>query len=82
MDEIRTQESTRSEVDNPKFEAAYGGADAINDTPGIARHGTTPGSPFRVVSPTDAPSTDSKIIWLAVVVVLGIILAYAVGMLR
>jgi hypothetical protein len=63
-------------------EVAFGGADAVNDTPGIARHGTTPGSPFRVVAPTEKSGGGNKIVWLAVIVAVGIILAYAAGMLR
>jgi hypothetical protein len=67
-------------VDDP--EVALGGADAVNDTPGIARHGTTPGSPYNVVSPTTKSGGGNKLVWLAVIVVLGLILAYAAGMLR
>lgn len=63
-------------------EVAFGGADAVNDTPGIARHGTTPGSPYRVVAPTEKSGGGNKIVWLAVIVAVGLILAYAAGMLR
>jgi hypothetical protein len=71
-----------STVNDPEGEVAFGGADAVNDTPGIARHGTTPGSPFRVVVPTERSRGGNKLVWLAVVVALGIVLAYAAGMLR
>jgi hypothetical protein len=74
-------EKPKSTLDDPESEAALGGADAVNDTPGIASHGTTPGSPFRVVAPTGSVRSN-KLVWLAVVVALGIILAYAAGMLR
>ena len=72
---------TKSTLDEPESEAALGGADAVNDTPGIASHGTTPGSPFRVVAPTGSVGSN-KLVWLAVLVAVGIILAYAAGMLR
>lgn len=75
-------ERAPSASDELESEAALGGADAVNDTPGIARHGTTPGSPFRVVTPTGRSPGGNKIIWFAVIVALGIILAYAAGMLR
>jgi hypothetical protein len=71
-----------SAADDPTNEAAFGGADAVNDTPGITRHGTTPGSPFRVVAPARSTAGGSKIVWLALIVAIGIILAYAAGMLR
>ena len=72
----------RSVLEEPNTEAALGGADAVNDTPGIARHGTTPGSPFEVVAPTRTSAGGNKLIWLAVLVAVGIVLAYAAGMLR
>lgn len=73
---------SRSTVDDPEGEAALGGADAVNDTPGIARHGTTPGSPFKLVASQEKPSAGNKLVWLAVVVAAGIVLAYAAGMLQ
>jgi hypothetical protein len=73
---------SKSAIDDPDSEAALGGADAVNDTPGIARHGTTPGSPFRVVAPQEKPSAGNKLVWLAVIVAVGIVLAYAAGMLQ
>ena len=82
MDDRENQGKELSAVDDPKNEAAFGGADAVNDTPGITRHGTTPGSPFRVVAPARATGGGSKIVWLALIVAVGLILAYAAGMLR
>lgn len=73
---------SKSTLDDPESEASLGGADAVNDTPGIARHGTTPGSPFRVVAPQEKPSAGNKLIWLAILVAVGIVLAYAAGMLQ
>ncbi|HXG72171.1 MAG TPA: hypothetical protein VNJ04_16290 [Gemmatimonadaceae bacterium] len=64
-------------------EAAFGGADAVNDTPDIAGRGATPGTPFDTVMPTPQKRAGgSRIVWLAVIVALGILLAYAAGMLR
>ena len=72
----------KSTTTDPTGEAALGGADALNDTPGIARHGTTPGSPFTVVAPVERRSVGNKLVWFAVLVAVGIVLAYAAGMLR
>jgi hypothetical protein len=72
---------TKSEISDPTSEAALGGADAISDTPGISRQGTTPPPEFDVLAPTQSPS-GNKLVLLAVVVALGIVLAYAAGMLR
>jgi hypothetical protein len=72
----------KSTVNDAESEAAFGGADAVNDTPGIARHGATPGSPFNVVAPVTRTSGGNKLVWLAVIVALGIVLAYAAGMLQ
>ncbi|MFN2635903.1 MAG: hypothetical protein ABR585_02600 [Gemmatimonadaceae bacterium] len=82
MDNSPSENSTVSAVDDPNGEAALGGADAVNDTPSIAAHGTTPGSPFRVVTPTEGAPGSNKLVWLAVIVAVGLILAYAAGMLR
>jgi hypothetical protein len=71
-----------SELNNPNSEATRGGADAVNDTPGIAAHGTTPGYQFDVVKPQQEIRGGGKLVWLAAIVALGIILAYAAGMLR
>jgi hypothetical protein len=72
----------KSTINDPNSETALGGADAVNDTPGIARHGATPGSPFSVVAPQKRSPGGNKLVWLAVIVAVGIILAYAAGMLR
>ncbi|MDP9200610.1 MAG: hypothetical protein M3P26_01585 [Gemmatimonadota bacterium] len=72
----------KSTANDPKSEAAIGGADAVNDTPGIARHGATPGSPFKVVAPRERSSGGNKLVWLALIVALGILLAYAAGVLQ
>lgn len=72
----------KSAANEPGSESALGGADAVNDTPGIARHGTTPGSPFGVVAPQERSSGGNRIIWLALLVAVGILLAYAAGVLR
>ena len=75
-------ERTRSTINDPTSEAALGGADAVNDTPGIARHGATPGAPFEVVAPQERSGGGNTLVWLAVIVALGILAAYAAGMLR
>jgi hypothetical protein len=72
----------KSAVNDLASEADSGGADAVNDTPDIARQGTTPGSPFNVVAPPERSPEGNKLVWLAVVVVLGILAAYAAGMLQ
>jgi hypothetical protein len=72
----------KSAVNDPTSEAALGGADAVNDTPGIARHGTTPGFPFEVIAPQERSRGGNRLVWLAVIVALGILAAYAAGMLR
>ena len=72
---------TKSELNDPESETALGGAHAVPDTPGISRHGATPGPDFDVVVPTQSPG-GNKLVLLAVVVALGIVLAYAAGMLR
>jgi hypothetical protein len=82
MEESAPPGRAQSALNDPKSEAALGGADAVNDTPGIARHGTTPGSPFKVVAPTERSKAGNKLVWLGVIVALGIVLAYAAGMLR
>jgi len=75
-------ELTPSTLNDPTSEANRGGADAVNDTPGIAAHGTTPGYEFDVVKPRQEFRGPGKVVWLAAIVALGIILAYAAGMLR
>jgi hypothetical protein len=83
MDGSSTRPSgrTKSEVSDPNSEAALGGADALSDTSGISRQGTAPAPDFHVVAPTQSPS-GNKLVLLAVVVALGIVLAYTAGMLR
>jgi hypothetical protein len=82
MERPPSDEKTVTAVDDPEGEAALGGADAVNDTPTITAHGTTPGSPFRVVAPAPESRGGNKLIWLALLVAIGLILAYAAGMLR
>jgi hypothetical protein len=72
----------KSAVTDADSEAAFGGADAVNDTPGIAGHGATPGSPFKVLATRERSSGGNRLVWLAVIVALGILAAYAAGMLR
>ena len=74
-------EKTPSTLNDPTSEANRGGADAVNDTPGLAAHGTTPGYEFDVIKPQEN-FRGGKLIWVAAIVALGIILAYAAGMLR
>ena len=38
------ERNSDSPIQSSDAEASLGGADAVNDTPGVARHGTTPGS--------------------------------------
>ena len=73
---------TPSTLDDPTSEANRGGADAVNDTPGIAAHGTTPGYQFDVVRPQEEMGSGRKIVWVAVIVAIVVILAYAAGMMR
>ena len=81
--EARDSRNTNPQtVEDSNSEVSFGGADAVNDTPGIARHGTTPGSLFEVVAPTQKSGGGNKLIWLAVLVAVGLVLAYAAGMLR
>jgi hypothetical protein len=82
MDNQQSEHNRQIGEESRNAEVAFGGADAVNDTPGIARHGTTPGSPFRVVAPTERSGGGNKLVWLAVIVAVGLILAYAAGMLR
>jgi hypothetical protein len=73
---------TPSTLNDPASEANRGGADAVNDTPGIAAHGTTPGYQFDVVRPQEDVRGGGKIVLLAVIVAIGIVVAYAAGMFR
>ena len=80
-DSARPSARTKSELSNPSSEAALGGADAVSDTPGISRQGTMPAPDFDVLAPTQSPR-GNKLVLLAVVVALGLVLAYAAGILR
>jgi len=73
---------TPSTVNDPTSEANRGGADAVNDTPGIAAHGTTPGYQFDVVRSQEEVRGVGKIVWLAVLVAIALVVAYAAGMFR
>ena len=69
-------------LNDPSSEANRGGADAVNDTPGIAAQGTTPGYQFDVVRPQEEVRGGGKIVWLVVAAAIVIVLAYAAGMFR
>jgi hypothetical protein len=73
---------TPSTLNDPTSEANRGRADAVNDTPGIAAHGTTPGYQFDVVRSQEEVRGGAKIVWLAVIVAIAVIVAYAAGMFR
>ena len=75
-------EKTPSVLNDPRSEANRGGADAVNDTPGIAVHGTTPGYQFDVVRPQEEIRGGGKIVWVAMIVAIAVIVAYAAGMFR
>ena len=76
------EQLAKSAINDPNSEAALGGADAVPDTPGLPRHGTTPGSPFDVVQPPNSPRLGNRVVWFAVIVAVGVVLAYAAEMLR
>jgi len=69
-------------LNDPTSEANRGGADAVNDTPGIAAHGTTPGYQFDVVRSQEEVRGVGRIVWLAVLVAIALVVAYAAGMFR
>ena len=73
---------TPSTLSDPSSEANRGGADAVNDTPGIAAQGTTPGYQFDVVRPQEEVGSGGKIVWVALIVAVMLILAYAARMMR
>ena len=75
-------EKTPSTLNDPSSEANRGGADAVNDTPGIAAQGTAPGYQFDVVRSQEEVRGGGKIVWLAVIVAIAIVVAYAAGMFR
>ena len=77
----RPSSRTKSEMNDPNGEVAGGGADAVSSTSGLSQQGTAPAPDFDIVAPTRSPG-GNRLIWLAVVVALGLILAYAAGMLR
>lgn len=76
------RELTPSALSDPSSEANRGGADAVNDTPDIAAHGTTPGYDFDLVKPKEEFRSGNKVVWLVAIVAIGLVLAYAAGMLR
>ncbi|HEV7593770.1 MAG TPA: hypothetical protein VGO33_02150 [Gemmatimonadaceae bacterium] len=76
------EQLAKSAIHDPNSEAALGGADAVPDTPDLARHGTAPGSPLPVTAPPTSARRRNPLVWFAVIVALGIVLAYAAGMLR
>ncbi len=78
----KNPEKTPSVLNDPTSEANRGGADAVNDTPDIAAHGTTPGYQFDVVRPQEEIGSGGKIVWIAVAIAVVVILAYAAGMFR
>lgn len=63
-----------SPIASSDAEAALGGADAVNDTPGIARHGTTPGSPLPPGPVVERSSRGGM--WLFVALLIAAILIY------
>lgn len=77
----RPSSRTKSEMNDPNSEVARGGADAVGGTSGISEQGTAPPPDLEVVAPTRSAG-GNRLVWLAVVVVLGLIFAYAAGMLR
>jgi hypothetical protein len=79
--DIPNPDKTPSTLNDPTSEANRGGADAVSDTPGIAAHGTTPGHQFDVVRSRENVG-GGKIVWLAVIVAIVIVVAYAAGMFR
>jgi hypothetical protein len=67
-----------SPIPSSDAEAALGGADAVNDTPGIARHGTTPGSPL----PPVVDSTQRSGRWLFIALLIVAVLIYFARFMR
>ena len=87
FDKMSTEKKNRAQLtpsalSDPTSEANRGGADAVNDTPGIAAHGTTPGYEFDLVKPRQEFRGYGKLVWLVAIVALLIILAYGAGLLR
>jgi hypothetical protein len=81
-DDKNHHELTPSTLSDPTSEANRGGADAVNDTPGIAAHGTTPGYEFDLVKPRQEFRGYGKVVWLVAIVALVLILAYTAGLMR
>lgn len=67
-------ERNDSPIPSSDAEAALGGADAVNDTPGIARHGTTPGSQLPPGPLVERQSRGG--IWMFVALIVVAILIY------
>lgn len=82
MDGAPTQKGTKSAVDEPVDEVVLGGSDVVNGTPAIARQGTIPGSAVNVLATTRAPPGVISLCGRFLIAAVGIILAYAAGMLR
>ena len=78
----RIQRRVPSTLNDPTSEANRGGADAVNDTLDLAAHGTTPGYSFDLVKPKEEFRAGNKVVWLVAIVAVGLVLAYAAGMLR
>ncbi|MFL5544146.1 MAG: hypothetical protein ACJ792_05545 [Gemmatimonadaceae bacterium] len=79
-----SSETTRraSEVSRVGSEPARGGADALDDTVALTESAPTPTAGFNVVSRREESTAGNKLVWLLVIVALGVVLAYAAGMLR
>jgi hypothetical protein len=74
------ERNSDSPIASSDAEAAYGGADAVNDTPGIARHGATPGSNLPPGPVVERKSRGG--IWLFVALLVVVALIYlAKGMM-
>jgi hypothetical protein len=70
-----------SPIASSDAEAALGGADAVNDTPGIARHGTTPGNNLPP-GPVVEERSRGGMVWLFIALVVAAVLIYlAKGMI-
>lgn len=69
-----TNPGSDSPIPSSDAEAALGGADAVNDTPGIARHGSEPGSQLPPGPVVERQSRGG--IWLFVALILVAILIY------
>lgn len=74
-------ERNDSPIASSDAEAALGGADAVNDTPGIARHGTTPGSSLPPGPVVEERSRGGRL-WLFIALIAAAVLVYlAKGMI-